>query len=216
MKNTEKSVSPDEQIIINQPKKPEGEYGKKKLEEMNSGRHVQLADWSFEHFPEIEPGYIAELGCGGGRNAFELLNRYPDAKLNAVDYSPLSVETAKEFNKEHIAAGRCEVMEGDVSHLSLESGKYGLATAFETIYFWPGLADCFKEVARILKPGGYFVIVNESDGTDELGKAAEEKITGMKVYTPEEIIETLKAAGFSEACFVHHPEYAWITVVAKK
>ena len=45
-------------------------------------------------------------------------------------------------------------------------GEYELATAFETIYFWPGLEKCFAEVARILKPGGIFMIVNESDGTD--------------------------------------------------
>ena len=32
-------------------------------------------------------------------------------------------------------------------------GEYELATAFETIYFWPGLEKCFAEVARILKPG---------------------------------------------------------------
>ena len=37
----------------------------------------------------------------------------------------------------------------------------------ETIYFWPGLKECFAQVAKVLKPGGTFMIVNESDGTDE-------------------------------------------------
>lgn len=62
--------------------------------------------------------------------------------------------------------GRLEVKQGDVSSLDLPDGAYDLATAFETIYFWPGLEKCFTEVARILKDGGLFLISNESDGED--------------------------------------------------
>ena len=47
--------------------------------------------------------------------------------------------------------GRLEVKQGDVSALNLQDNTYDLATAFETIYFWPGLEKCFSEVARILK-----------------------------------------------------------------
>lgn len=43
------------------------------------------------------------------------------------------------------------------------------ATAFETVYFWPGLQKCFAEAAKVLKLGGYFLICNESDGTDPTG-----------------------------------------------
>ncbi|WP_155984041.1 class I SAM-dependent methyltransferase [Ruminococcus sp. FC2018] len=56
---------------------------------------------------------------GGGRNAGELLNRYPDAHVDAIDYSPLSVEKASEYNKAMIHAGRCTVSQGDVSDLKL-------------------------------------------------------------------------------------------------
>ena len=95
-----------------------------------------------------------------------MLRKYPSAKLTAIDYSPLSVEKAKEYNKAMIAAGRCVVQEGDVSALDLGAEKFDLATAFETIYFWPGLKECFMEVAKVLKPGGHFFIVNEADGSN--------------------------------------------------
>lgn len=41
--------------------------------------------------------------------------------------------------------------------------QYDLATAFETIYFWPRLEKCFSQVANVLKPGACFLIVNESE-----------------------------------------------------
>lgn len=200
---------------VSQTRKPEGVLGKMMLKGMNSG-HARMADWGLSHLPVIHPGEITDLGCGGGRNAGELLNRYSGVHVTAVDYSELSVEKAVEYNREAIASGRCTVKQGDVSGLDLPSEHYDLATAFETIYFWPGLEKCFTEVYRVLKPGGYFLICNESDGTDAAGRKFAKIIDGMKVYTGEQIESALKAAGFSVIRTDHHASKPWITVVAKK
>jgi ubiquinone/menaquinone biosynthesis C-methylase UbiE len=158
----------------------------------------------------------ADLGCGAGRNAGELLKKYPQANVTAMDYSALSVQKAKEYNQAMITAGRCRVIQGDVSKLPLEADSYDLVTAFETIYFWPGLEKCFSQVAKILKDGGYFMICNESDGTDQTSKKFESIIDGMRCYTPAEITAALKAAGFTSVKSDHHPSKPWITVIAKK
>lgn len=200
---------------VNQTRKPEGFLGKMMLRGMNSG-HAKLADWGFTHLPAMNSEKAVDLGCGGGRNAGELLKMYPKAHVTAVDYSELSVEKAKEYNKTMIAAGRCEVLQGDVSDLKLPKETFDLATAFETIYFWPGLEKCFAEVAKVLKPGGYFMICNESDGTDPTSLKFEKIIDGMKNYTSEEIEAALRAAGFSFVASDHHPSKPWITVLARK
>ena len=57
-----------------------------------------------------------------------------------------------------IAGGRCVVQQGDVSALVLPEECFDLATAFETIYFWPGLEKCFAQVAKVLKLGGLFLM----------------------------------------------------------
>ena len=200
---------------VSQTRKPEGVLGKMMLKGMNSG-HAKMADWGISHLKGIDPRQIAELGCGGGRNAGALLNRYPEAKVTAVDYSPLSVEKSKEYNKEMIAAGRCIVQQGDVSALTLPKDSFDLATAFETIYFWKDLEKCFSQVAGILKTGGTFMIVNESDGTDKTSLQFEKIIDGMKCYTPQEIASALQAAGFSAVKTDRYPDKPWITVIAKK
>ena len=201
--------------FISQTRKPEGFLGKMMLKGMNSG-HAQLADWGFSHRPEITPAKAADLGCGGGRNAGELLKMYPEAHVTAVDYSALSVQKAKEFNRDMINAGRCDVKQGDVSDLRLPEGSFDLATAFETVYFWPGLETCFAQVAKILNPGGYFMVCNESDGTDTASLKYEKIIDGMKNYTAEAIAAALKTAGFRDVQCDHHPSKPWITVLAKK
>ena len=61
------------------------------LSGMNSG-HAKLADWGFTYLPAITPSNAVDLGCGGGRNAGELLKKYPKAHVTAIDYSDLSVE----------------------------------------------------------------------------------------------------------------------------
>lgn len=48
-----------------------------------------------------------------------------------------------------------------VAALPFKDNAYDMATAFETVYFWPDIEKSFAEVRRILKPGATFLIVNE-------------------------------------------------------
>lgn len=99
---------------VNQTRKPEGFMGKMMIKGMNVG-HSKVADWGISHLQSMEPKAILEIGCGGGRNVAELLKKYPNAKVTAVDYSPLSVEKTEEVNAEMIKSDRCTVKEADVS-----------------------------------------------------------------------------------------------------
>lgn len=201
--------------FVNQTRKPEGFLGKMMVNGMNGG-HAKMADWGLSHLTAIAPEEIIEIGCGGGRNAGELLKKYPGAIVTAIDYSEVSVEKATEYNMKAIKRRRCKVQQGDVSALTLPEEKFDLATAFETIYFWPGLEKCFVQVARVLKPGAIFMIVNESDGNDKTSLKFEKIIEGMKCHTVDEIESALKEAGFSQVRSDHHKSKSWITVIARK
>ncbi len=198
-----------------QTKKPEGFLGRMMVNGMNSG-HARQADWGMLYLRGEAPENVVDLGCGGGRNAAELLKRYPRAKVTALDYSETSVEKTKQTNRKEIGAGRCAVVRGNVASLPFEDGSFDLATAFETVYFWPGLEACFAQVYRVLRPGGAFLICNESDGTDEAALKYERIIDGMKCYTAAQLTAALQAAGFSAVRDAHHPEKPWIAVLARK
>ncbi len=201
--------------FFNQTRKPEGGLGKLMLNGMNSG-HAKMADWGFSHLPALSVTAAVDIGCGGGRNAGVLCEKYPQAKVMAIDYSAESVKKSQATNRALIEQGRCLVQEGDVSALTFPVESFDLATAFETIYFWPGLETCFKEVAKVLRPGGTFLICNESDGKDEASLKFEKIIEGMKCYTPQEIEAALRKAGFSKVEVNHHPSKPWICVLGKK
>ncbi|MBQ7154380.1 MAG: class I SAM-dependent methyltransferase [Synergistaceae bacterium] len=196
-------------------RKPSGTLGKIMIAGMNIF-HSPVAAWGLSHVDISEPSEIAELGCGGGKNIRDLLTKYPAAKVTGLDYSPLSIAKAIAYNREAIASGKCELVEGDVSAMTFEDGRFDLATAFETIYFWPGLERCFAEVRRILKEGGHFVIVSESDGQDKTSLWFKQYIDGMNMYTPPEIEYALKSAGFTNIKTEHHPKHSWIVIIAEK
>ncbi|MCR5134497.1 MAG: class I SAM-dependent methyltransferase [Clostridiales bacterium] len=202
--------------FFSQTKKPEGVLGKMMVGGMNGSGHARLADWGLSHLHISSPSDIAELGCGGGRNAGELMKRYPRAGLTALDYSALSVKKTRKYNKKAVQAGRCTVVQGNVALLPFKEETFDLATAFETVYFWPGLKECFGEVYRILRPGGTFLICNESDGEDKTSLKFEKIIDGMRCYTAEQLADALREAGFTQVKTYHHPDKPWVTAVSKK
>lgn len=152
--------------FFNNTRKPNGWMGKLMVNGMNQG-HAAVSDWGLSYFPDV-PGaahsMLADFGCGGGRNTAELLKRFPEARVTALDYSKVACDKTKQFNRNEVQAGRCNVVQGDVSRLPFEAATFDVITAFETVYFWPGPVESFQEVWRVLKPGGTFMIVNESDG----------------------------------------------------
>lgn len=132
-------------------RKPEGLLGRWMVVGMNRA-HAEVADWGMQYLPQTGIAEIAELGCGGGRNVRALLQRYPTAKVTALDYSEISVEKTGRVNRREIQKGRCRVVQGDVSKSPFGDARFDLVTAFETVYFWPGPTESFREVYRIEPP----------------------------------------------------------------
>ena len=185
------------------------------LSRMNGGRHARLADWSMSVY-QGNPSEILDIGCGGGRNLSAFLRRYPDAHGTGVDYSPLSVRTSAAKNRAAISAGRCRVLEANALSLPLPDNNFDLVTAFETIYFWTTLEDGFREVYRVLRPSGTFMIVNELDGRNGIGEQYEKIIKRMRTYTGEDLEAALKFCGFPRVRVIHHNNLMWMCVMAGK
>ena len=199
--------------FLGNTRKPEGFLGKCMVASMNYA-HAALADWGLGGLPKTGPVRIAELGCGGGRNIRALLRKSPAATVTALDYSDISVEKARNINQEELQAGRCRVIQGDVSLLPFEDRAFDLATAFETVYFWPGPTESFREVYRILRPGGIFLIVNEVDGENPRDSRWLSVIDGMKIFNRSQFVTFLTEAGFSKVIVKRDAKRHWLCVLA--
>ena len=136
-------------------RKPVGLGGKIMVAMMNFG-HSAMAEWGLSFLQPAPDAMVLDCGCGGGANIKTLLKLCPNGKVQGIDYSAVSVEKARKVNARAIAAGRCTVQQASVAELPFEAEQFDAVTAFETVYFWPELAQNFREVYRVLKPGGIF------------------------------------------------------------
>ncbi len=200
-------------FFANTRKPGKGITGKIMLQMMNI-MHNKNAKWCLTNIEIEKASNILEIGCGGGKNISNLLKKAPQAKVYGVDYSKTSVENSKKFNKKAISEGNVDVFHGTVSSLPFENDKFDLATAFETIYFWPDLTNDFKEVRRVLKSSGKFFICNELVKGEESEKWS--KLIDMNVYSKGQLKDALIKAGFSDVVSHEHENRKWLCVIAQK
>ena len=202
--------------IFSNTRKPEGFFGRMMVNGMNGGSHARMAEWGLEFVTIDDTANALDVGCGGGANIARLLGRCPKGSVTGIDYSPVSVKKSREVNAAAIAAGRCKVVEGSADALPFGEGEFNLVTAFETVYFWPRIEECFRGVHRVLKEGGRFVIVNEDDGLTGNNEKWEKMIEGMHTYTPDELRTHLTAAGFKEIAVHTDEQKHWLCVMGEK
>ena len=194
-------------------RKPAGFGGKLMVVMMNLS-HSPVARWGLR-FLELAPDdKVLDCGCGGGANIRRLLKKCPQGVVKGIDYSPVSVEKARKVNHAAIAEGRCSVLQGSVADMIFADASFDAVTAFETVYFWPALPQCFHEVYRVLKPGGTFLICNESNGDTDKDEKWTEIIGGMVIYKSDELKAYLEQAGFHEVRI--HKKKSWLCITARK
>ena len=195
-------------------RKPEGLGGKLMLAMMNVANR-SLADWGLQFAEIAKNARVLDCGCGGGANIRTMLKKCPNGEVKGVDYSPVSVEKSKKVNETAIADGRCAVLQGSVADMMFADNWFDAVTAFETVYFWPDLLQCFREVWRVLKPGVTLFICNESNGDTDKDEKWTEKIDGMTIYKDVQLKNILEQTGFRNIQ-IHKSEKGWLCITAQK
>ena len=202
--------------IFSNTRKPEGFWGRMMVAGMNGGSHAAMATWGLDLANVPAEGEIIDIGCGGGANLARLMDRSLHVNVTGVDYSAVSVEKTRRVNADAIAKGRCKVLEASVASLPFKDDTFAMATAFETVYFWPDIEKSFAEVLRILVPGGKILIANEDDGLSGNNEKWEKVIDGMHTYTPDELKAILSAAGFRDIVVHLNESKHWLCAIATK
>ena len=170
---------------------PQGRMGRAMLRFMNCC-HAPLTNWGLNLIDIQDDWTMLDIGCGGGATLKRLLKRSRGAQVYGIDISQESVAKARKVNAK-LLDQQVFVSQGSAENLPYEDGKFDLVTAVETVYFWPNLPECIKEVNRVLKPGGKFAIMVEVVEGDSVWTKV---VDGMNAYSPEQLTQMVEEAGF--------------------
>jgi ubiquinone/menaquinone biosynthesis C-methylase UbiE len=139
---------------------------------------------------------VLELGCGNGTGT-KLIKKYFRPKhLYAIDIDPKQIELAtKKIRDKSITF---EV--ADVVKLPYKSESLDLVLDFSVLYHIPNWKEALKEIKRVLKPGGQFILEDlsiEGLGHD-FGKVFRRLFmhTYKRPYKRDEFFEYLKSQGW--------------------
>jgi ubiquinone/menaquinone biosynthesis C-methylase UbiE len=202
---------------MDQFQRPIGREGRIVAAHMNR-EHRNLTTWGLTHVT-IQPDFtILDVGCGGGKTINRLAQMALQGKIYGVDYSPEMVAYAKKLNRKLVEQGSVEIVEGTADKTGLLSNQFDLVTAVETYYFWHSLPDAFREILRVLKPNGQFVLISEmiKDGVYEVEQAEMIAKTHVRLAELKEVCSFLKSAGFVRVEAYRKEGTAWNVVVSQK
>lgn len=142
---------------------------------------------------ELQPeDRYLELGFGGG----QLLERALQTVSRAagIDHSLDMLALARERNAAALAAGRLQLVEGDVHELPWADGEFTCAACVNAFFFIERPADFLAEVRRVLAAEGRFVLITAKRDASWNGPWA----AALRTYEVPELEEMLRGAGFSE------------------
>jgi ubiquinone/menaquinone biosynthesis C-methylase UbiE len=203
--------------IFQQVRKPSGPLGKRIVRAMNLG-HATMTDWGLQQLSVPQDASILDIGCGGGRTVSKLAGLAPAGKIIGLDYSAASVAVSRQTNADAIAAGRVQIEQGSVAALPFPDGTFDAATAVETHYYWPDLPANVREVLRVLKPGGMFVLIAETyrGGPLRLLYGVIMPLLRAAFLTDQQHRDLLTQAGFADVATQHVRGKNWICATGRK
>ena len=110
-------------------------------------------------FASIKKGdVVVDLGSGAGNDCFIARHETGDTgKVIGIDFTPAMIEKARE-NAERRGYNNVEFRLGDIEHMPVTGDSADVIVSNCVLNLVPNKNGVFKEMFRVLKPGGHFSI----------------------------------------------------------
>ncbi len=138
--------------------------------------------------------HVLEIGFGHGRTIERAAGAVTKGFVAGVDLSGDMVRMASKRLRAFVESGRVELKQADSARLPYDNGRFDKAYALHTLYFWSDPAQHLREVHRVLKPGGRFVL-GFTPGEDEQARASF-PATVYHFYPTDEVRGFMEQSGF--------------------
>ena len=142
------------------------EYKKLSIKEFNKAAHNYESNNSgiYEMCKEDYPPILNEIkkekfetlldaGCATGPMLSLLTKEYPNKNYVGLDLSPKMIEIGKQKNLINTI-----FIEGDCENMPLEDNTFDIVINSQSFHHYPNPVAFFKEVHRVLKPGGKLIL----------------------------------------------------------
>ncbi len=153
-------------------------------------------------FAKIKKGdTVIDLGSGAGNDCFiARAETGEDGKLIGIDFTPAMIEKARE-NAKKLGFYNVEFRQGDIENMPVSSNVADVVVSNCVLNLVPDKNNVFKDIFRVLKPGGHFSIsdvVLVGELPDALRKDAEMYAGCVAgAIQKETYLELIKRNGFS-------------------
>lgn len=110
-------------------------------------------------FANIKPGNtVIDLGSGAGNDCFiARAETGQDGRVIGIDFTPAMIEKAKE-NAIKLGFENVEFRQGDIENIPVTANIADVIVSNCVLNLIPNKDNVFKEIKRVLKPGGHFSI----------------------------------------------------------
>jgi SAM-dependent methyltransferase len=177
----------------------------------------------FDRFPITAGERLLDLGCGGGRHAFEAYRRGARVVAADLDGGELAaVRTmlgAMELEGEAVPPASAAAVRTDGTRLPFLSGSFDKVIAAEILEHVPSDHRALEEIARVLRPGGVAAITVPAWLPERVCWALSREyhlVPGghVRIFTRAELVSKLARAGLVVSGGHHahglHSPYWWL------
>ena len=152
-----------------------------------------------------QPESVLDVGCGTGRLLRRAYRYWPEAQLIGVDPAQGMIEKAK------LLTPNATFFTAMAESLPLKDNSVDLAISTTSFHHWQDQAAGIREIARVLRPGGYFMLVDVS-----LPNWLVRGFRPKRVHSPAQMRTLFTQAGLQVQTQQTLAWRSWLATVGKK
>jgi ubiquinone/menaquinone biosynthesis C-methylase UbiE len=152
---------------------------------------------------DLKPSdHVLEVGFGHGRTIERATSSVTLGFVAGVDRSEAMARMAARRCRPLIRDGRVGVMVADSERLPFPDQRFDKVLSVHTVYFWADPAGHLRDIRRVLRDTGRFVLACRSKEDNSAENFPE---TVYTFYTAAELVGLLEASGFESVDLTHGP-----------
>ena len=116
-------------------------------------RYEAYLTQAFAGIPDGFSGRLLEVPVGTGALSLPRFQELPQAGITCLDYVPDMLARARAYAEE-LGLQNVQFRQGDVGRLPFETERFDVVLSVNGFHAFPDKDAAFREIARVLKPGG--------------------------------------------------------------